>query len=159
MFYVRGDSRDYDHWANDLGHKGWSYRDVLPYFLRSERQIGRFNQHRDVHNTDGELFVRDSIFLSPLVAGYEKMAKIHGYNQTDANDGNLEGFEIPQLTIDAQGRRSDTYSAFLKDIESKRKNLVIVRNANVAKVLFTDDTTVATGTINCHYQIFPSEAK
>ena len=38
LFYVRGDARDYDNWKN-LGHTGWSYKEVLPYFLKSEKQI------------------------------------------------------------------------------------------------------------------------
>ena len=35
MVYVRGHSWDYDHW-NQLGNKGWSYSNVLPYFKRAE---------------------------------------------------------------------------------------------------------------------------
>lgn len=33
--YVRGSHHDYDRWAKD-GCKGWSYKDVLPYFIKSE---------------------------------------------------------------------------------------------------------------------------
>ena len=33
MVFVRGQSQDYDHWAQ-LGNKGWSYKDVLPYFKK-----------------------------------------------------------------------------------------------------------------------------
>ena len=33
--YVRGDASDFDHWAQ-LGTRGWSFEDCLPYFKKSE---------------------------------------------------------------------------------------------------------------------------
>src|SRR5437899_1835948 len=36
MLYVRGNPADYDGWAQ-MGCRGWSYEDVLPYFRKSER--------------------------------------------------------------------------------------------------------------------------
>lgn len=39
MLYNRGQGSSYDHWAQ-LGNPGWSYREVLPYFKRTERALG-----------------------------------------------------------------------------------------------------------------------
>ena len=35
MVFVRGQSHDFDHWAQ-LGNQGWSYQDVLPLFKKME---------------------------------------------------------------------------------------------------------------------------
>jgi choline dehydrogenase len=35
MIYIRGNTADFDGWA-DEGAPGWSYRQMLPYFIKSE---------------------------------------------------------------------------------------------------------------------------
>lgn len=48
MMYIRGSRADYDSWAA-AGNEGWSYEDVLPYFLKSEdnKQVKEVNRTRN----------------------------------------------------------------------------------------------------------------
>lgn len=58
MMYMRGHSADYDGWAVN-GAKGWSWTDVMPYFLMSEdnKEIGSVVS-QEHHNTGGPMPVR-----------------------------------------------------------------------------------------------------
>src|SRR5512138_3860718 len=62
MCYIRGQPQDYDDWAR-RGATGWTYADVLPYFLRSERQQHGASRY---HGADGPLFVEDLRSRNPL---------------------------------------------------------------------------------------------
>jgi choline dehydrogenase-like flavoprotein len=55
LIYIRGQHADFDDWAA-LGAHGWSYRDVLPIFKRSERYDGGASEY---HGAEGELCVSD----------------------------------------------------------------------------------------------------
>ena len=52
LIYIRGQPEDYDHWAQ-LGNRGWSWEDCLPYFRRAERWEGEGSA---VRGKDGPLF-------------------------------------------------------------------------------------------------------
>ena len=41
MTYIRGSRHDYDRWSSVIGCKGWSYDDVLPYFIKSESNTNK----------------------------------------------------------------------------------------------------------------------
>ena len=48
MLYVRGAKKDYDIWKQQ-GNPGWSYENVLPYFLKSEDNRNRFHTNTPYH--------------------------------------------------------------------------------------------------------------
>lgn len=56
MLYVRGNRRDYDRWA-ELGNDGWSYEEVLPYFVKSEDNTDPVYAATRYHGTGGYLTV------------------------------------------------------------------------------------------------------
>ncbi len=71
MIYIRGQPEDYDHWGQ-LGNRGWSWDDCLPYFRRAERWEG---EGSEVRGKDGPLFTsktdRPPICATVLEAGKE----------------------------------------------------------------------------------------
>ena len=152
LFYVRGDAKDYDHW-HQLGNSGWSYKEVLPYFKRAEK-------YYKIDPNAGDLPITESIFLSPLAKAWQAMAGKHNLVKNDKNsknyingkngqndqNGDISGFATPQLNIDQNGKRADTYSSYLKPILKTRENLKIVTGATVYRVLF-DEKNVAQGNL------------
>lgn len=63
MLYVRGNRRDYDHWA-ELGNTGWSYEDILPYFKKSEDNTDPLLASTRYHGTGGYLTVKYFLLVS-----------------------------------------------------------------------------------------------
>ena len=59
IVYNRGNRRDYDRWANEYGATGWSYQEVLPYFLRSENNTDPdiVAANPQIHSTRGPVEV------------------------------------------------------------------------------------------------------
>ena len=49
LLYIRGQEQDYDIWRQ-LGNVGWSWKDVLPYFLKSENGA-ILNGNPDIYHT------------------------------------------------------------------------------------------------------------
>ena len=45
LVFVRGQARDFDTWAQ-MGNRGWSYQDVLPYFKKLESYDGGEDEFR-----------------------------------------------------------------------------------------------------------------
>src|SRR5438093_1451392 len=73
LIYIRGQREDYDHWAA-LGNPGWSYDEVLPYFIRSE---GNQRGGDAFHGGEGPLKVSDIAARHELIEAF-----IDGAGQT-----------------------------------------------------------------------------
>ena len=130
MLYVRGQPLDYDTWAQ-LGNRGWSYEQILPYFKKSENYEGKGDQSR---GKGGPLNVADMCERHDLCDAFIDAAVASGYPRNkDYNNGNQEGFGYYQVTM-KNGRRWSTARAFLDPIR-QRPNLRIETDALVSKIL------------------------
>jgi choline dehydrogenase-like flavoprotein len=69
MVYFRGSKRDFDQWGNELGLKGWSYKDVLPYFKKYENNIDVADRKVHGHNGKERLSPVTRVNLSVVMTG------------------------------------------------------------------------------------------
>lgn len=95
MIYVRGNKRDYDHWEA-MGNTGWSFKDVLPYFLKSEDNRNPYLVKTPYHKRDGYLTVQEAPWRTPLAVAFLQGGKQLGYQVRDINGEKQTGFMLAQ---------------------------------------------------------------
>ena len=132
MIYIRGHRHDYDHWAA-LGNAGWSYDDVLPYFILSENN----ERYRDRwHGNSGPLHVSDLRSDSPFHARYLEAARQAGLPLAgDFNGAEQEGVGLYQVT-QKDGERWSAARAYLLPHIGQRANLAVHTRAAVQRIVF-----------------------
>jgi len=138
MVYTRGHPKDFDDWAA-AGNRGWSYREVLPYFTRSEHN----ERFRDspYHGIGGPMNVIDIVPHNKLVDRFVDAATSLGFRTCgDFNGLDQEGFGPRQATIRA-GRRESTATAFLKPA-LVRSNVSVTTDAFVHRVMIESGRAV-----------------
>ena len=137
LLYVRGQPQDYDRWA-ELGNKGWSFKEVLPYFKKSEDQERGEDEY---HGIGGPLKVSDLRLRRPIADFFIKAAMQTGipFNE-DYNAEKQEGVAYFQQTA-YKGFRWSTAKGFLKPAR-KRPNLTVVTKAQAMQILFEGNRAV-----------------
>ncbi|KKW68871.1 choline dehydrogenase [Lampropedia cohaerens] len=168
MIYMRGQARDYDHWAQLTGDASWSWQHVLPYFMRHEdhyrldadappfasaeqqRTFARF--HSGARNppdapagTGREWRVERQRLRWPILEAFAHACEQAGIPATeDFNQGDNEGvsyFEVNQKS----GWRWNTAKAFLRPI-ARRPNFTLWTGAQVRKLALERQ---ADGSLRC----------
>ncbi|CAG9836471.1 unnamed protein product [Diabrotica balteata] len=142
MVYTRGNKLDYDEWAA-LGNTGWSYDEVLPYFLKSENCEKCNDVDKEFHSNDGPLNVEPPGWESPIVNLFIKAGQEMGYNKSDPNGRQQLGFSKVKGT-ERNGRRCSTAKAFINPI-LQRPNFELLTSATVTKILIGHSTKKAYG--------------
>ncbi len=133
MLYVRGQSGDYDTWAQ-MGCRGWSYSDVLPVFRDLEDNRAFDDSY---HGTDGELTISSPRHRHPLCETFLLAAQEAGLSlNPDFNGADQEGVGFYQTTT-RDGRRCSSATAFLRPALG-RKNLTVLTETRVNKVVIRD---------------------
>ncbi len=131
MVYIRGHRSDYDRWAA-AGNAGWSYDEVLPYFIKAERN----ERGADAwHGAAGPLNVMDLQSPNVHTAHFVEAAVQAGHHHNqDFNGAELEGVGAYQVTHRG-GERFSAAKAYLTP-NLGRPNLKVITAAQTTRVLF-----------------------
>jgi len=131
LIYVRGQPEDFDHWAQ-LGNRGWSWDDVLPYFKKAENWEGEASEWR---GKGGPLYTSRMTDIPPLCrAAIEAGQQIGLEYRDDVNALPHGGIGYCQQTRGGR-RRASAARTYLRPA-MKRPNLQVVTKALVHRILF-----------------------
>ncbi|KAF0297642.1 Glucose dehydrogenase [FAD, quinone] [Amphibalanus amphitrite] len=144
MMYVRGNKNDYDQWER-LGNPGWGFRDVLPYFIRSEDNQDPYLRQSPYHGVGGYLPVSSARYLSGLAGIWIQAARHLGFEIGDINGDRQIRFMNSQSTTKL-GERWSAARAFLRPA-SHRPNLNILIHSHVTRVIIDPVSRRARGVV------------
>ncbi len=130
MIYIRGHRSDFDAWAA-AGNQGWSYDDVLPYFLKAENNA---NFNDAYHSQAGPWHISLPTAAHPLTQAFLEAGASTGLPLLeDMNGAADEGVGLHQLN-QHRGTRHSPAHAYLLPARG-RSNLTIKTGALVEKLL------------------------
>lgn len=129
MVFARGHRSSYDGWVAD-GAVGWGFKDLLPFFQRTEHAVGR---DPGVRGRGGPMVVAPAFPGHPLVTACLDAAAEAGHPvAADISSGLDEGFGRVDLNI-VEGRRLSAADAYLAPVLD-RPNLHVVTDALVHRL-------------------------
>ncbi|XP_013103301.2 glucose dehydrogenase [FAD, quinone]-like [Stomoxys calcitrans] len=143
MIFIRGNRRDYDLWA-ESGNRGWSYDEVLPYFLKMENAMLKGLEDSPYHNRSGPLNVEYVRYRTQMAHAFVKGAQEAGHPETDYNGASQLGVSYVQASTQ-RGLRHSSYRAYVQPILNRRKNLHVFTFSRVTKLLMDPATKTAYG--------------
>jgi choline dehydrogenase len=143
MIYMRGQSRDYEHWAELTGDDGWRWQNVLPAFKKHE---DHYLGADEMHGAGGEWRVEKQRLRWDILDAFAEAAVQAGVpHSSDFNRGSNEGVGYFQVN-QKNGWRWNTAKAFLRPTCYGRPNFELWTGAQVSRLLFE---TLPDGTRRC----------
>ena len=138
LLYIRGQEQDYDIWRQ-LGNKGWSWREVLPYFIKAEDQERGQSEY---HGQGGPLSVSDQRIKLDILDVFQNAASEVGIPKVDDfNKGDNFGCGYFQVT-ERNGLRCSAAVGYLNPVKNN-KNLKIETKCHVQKINFENNKAVS----------------
>ena len=130
MLYVKGAPHRYDEWR-DGNNSGWGYNELLPYFRKLEDR--RESNHPD-RGVGGPIKISSGSYRDKLSDAFFQACVDVGAKPNEDYNLNFDGVGWLQYST-KKGLRCSTSSTYLK-ISKKNRNLKIITNAEVEKIIF-----------------------
>lgn len=131
MCFLRGHALDYERWVRE-GARGWSWREVLPYFKKLETWQGGESTYR---GGSGPVHVRRGDYNCELFDVFLRAGEQAGYTHSeDINGEKQEGFAAFQMNVH-NGVRASTAEAYIKP-NASRKNLLVSDHSLAAALIY-----------------------
>ncbi|KAJ6608666.1 aryl-alcohol-oxidase from pleurotus Eryingii [Mycena sp. CBHHK59/15] len=148
MAFNRGSDDVWNNWAQLTGDSGWSWKSMLPYYMKTSRIV----PPADHHNTTGQFIPAahghgpvevslpgfPSILNEPVLDTAKNLGGRFSY-QEDLNAGNFTGFSYCQSSV-GQGQRSHAERAYIAPVRN-RANLDVVLNTRATKLINTGSSS------------------
>lgn len=141
MLANRGGPADYDEWER-LGAKGWAWSDVLPYFIKLERDLqfgGPF------HGSNGPQTIGriPAEAMSPFVRAVANVLGTQGFPLRDDQNGEWEeGIFRTVVSMDENGDRAPVAMTYLSSAVRARKNLTILTDTKVERLILEGNRAI-----------------
>jgi choline dehydrogenase len=130
MLYLRGHSLEYDQWAQ-LGCRGWSFEQVLPYFKKAEANSRGASEW---HGDSGPITVKPSQVDLPICEAFLAAAGEAGFAVVDDLNADVaEGFGRFDTNV-AEGLRASTAVAYVQPAQ-RRGNLELLSETIAARIV------------------------
>ena len=129
MMWVRGFAEDYDAWAETAG-ASWSWRSLLPYFLKVERVQGASG---DETGASGAMHIERQRSPRSSTAAYLEAAREIGLAEVAANGPVHDGVSRTMVS-QRRGSRFSAADAYLKPAR-RRRNLTVQTGSHTTRVL------------------------
>jgi choline dehydrogenase len=136
MMWVRGFAADYDEWAKHVGEQ-WSFNRIVKYFKQIENVEGARKPDEGV---DGPLHISHQRSPHPLTAVWLRAVQQTGHSLERPNLPQPNGFSQTMVT-QRRGARWSAADAWLRPA-LRRRNLTLITNATVTRVIFKDKQAV-----------------
>ncbi|HMD57525.1 MAG TPA: GMC family oxidoreductase N-terminal domain-containing protein [Solirubrobacteraceae bacterium] len=128
MVYIRGNGLDYDDW----GVAGWSWADLLPYFIKAEDNERGASQ---LHGAGGPLPVSEERSHNRISHAFVEAGVQAGLARNeDFNGPRQDGVGMYQVT-QREGMRASTAAAYLRPA-MERPNLTVMPHMQVQRIVF-----------------------